>query len=54
MKEKEMMRLFAALEPTPDFRNALAALQSRLREAGVTGRYLDSANLHLTLAFIGM
>ena len=49
-----MMRLFVALEPSPDFRQALALLQDRLRDAGVTGRYLDPANLHLTLAFIGM
>lgn len=49
-----MMRLFVALEPSPEFREALAALQDRLRIAGVTGRYLDPSNLHLTLAFIGM
>ena len=48
------MRLFVGLEPSPDFREALAELQNRLKAAGVTGRYLDSANLHLTLAFIGM
>ena len=49
-----MMRLFIALEPSPVFRNALALLQDRLRAAGVTGRYLEPSNLHLTLAFIGM
>lgn len=49
-----MMRLFVALEPSPQFREALAALQDRLRFAGVTGRYLEPFNLHLTLAFIGM
>ena len=49
-----MMRLFVALEPSPDFREALAAVQSRLQAIGVTGRYLDPSNLHLTLAFIGM
>ena len=49
-----MMRLFVALEPSPDVRQALSLLQDRLRDAGVTGRYLDPANLHLTLAFIGM
>lgn len=51
---KEMMRLFVALEPSPDFREALAAVQSRLQAIGVTGRYLSPSNLHLTLAFIGM
>ena len=47
------MRLFIALEPTPEFRDALAELQDRLKAAGVEGRYLIPSNLHLTLAFIG-
>lgn len=47
------MRLFAALQPTETFRDALAGLQDRLRAAGVTGRYLNPSNLHMTLAFIG-
>ena len=48
-----MMRLFIALQPSSEFRNALTILQERLREAGVTGRFLAPSNLHLTLAFIG-
>ena len=48
------MRIFVALQPTPAFRDALASLQDRLRNAGVTGRYLTPSNLHMTLAFIGM
>ena len=48
------MRVFVALQPAPVFRDALASLQDRLRAVGVTGRYLTPANLHLTLAFIGM
>ena len=48
------MRIFVALQPTPAFRDALATVQGRLKAAGVTGRYLTPANLHLTLAFIGM
>lgn len=48
-----MMRLFIALEPSPEFREALSALQNRLRAAGVAARYYEPANLHLTLAFIG-
>lgn len=47
------MRLFVGLEPAAGVRQALADLQRRLRMAGVEGRYLDPANLHLTLAFIG-
>ncbi|MBQ3762638.1 MAG: RNA 2',3'-cyclic phosphodiesterase [Clostridia bacterium] len=48
-----MMRLFAALEPSDEFRQALDKLQKRLKDAGVGGRYLDLNNLHMTLAFIG-
>ena len=47
------MRLFVGLRPTEDFLKALSALQEQLREAGVTARYLEKANLHMTLAFIG-
>ena len=47
------MRLFIAVEPSPDFRAALADLQTRLKAAGIGGRFLDPSNLHLTLAFIG-
>ena len=49
-----MMRLFVGLEPSPEFRSSLAVLQENLRVAGVTGRYLDPSNLHMTLAYIGM
>ncbi len=48
------MRIFVALQLTPAFRDALASVQDGLRSAGVTGRYLTPANLHLTLAFIGL
>ena len=47
------MRLFVGLRPEEAFRAALKGAQDRLRAAGVEGRYLDQANLHLTLAFIG-
>ena len=47
------MRLFVGLRPAETFRAALKGAQDRLQAAGVTGRYLDPANLHLTLAFIG-
>ena len=47
------MRLFVGLRPSDEFRAALSVLQSRLRAAGVTASYLDPANLHMTLAFIG-
>ena len=47
------MRLFVGLRPSEEFRAALSVLQSRLQSAGVTAKYLDPSNLHLTLAFIG-
>ena len=47
------MRIFAAIRPSDAFRGALSVLQDSLRAAGVTGRYLDPSNLHMTLAFIG-
>ena len=47
------MRLFVGLKPPDEFRTALSVLQSRLQAAGITARYLDPSNLHLTLAFIG-
>lgn len=50
---REEMRLFAAVQPSPEFQTALAALQKRLRKAGVTGKYREPDGLHLTLAFIG-
>lgn len=47
------MRLFAAVLPDDSFRGELERLQDELKEKGVRGRYTDSANLHLTLVFIG-
>ena len=47
------MRLFVGLRPSGEFRTALTVLQSRLQNAGVTARYYDPSNLHMTLAFIG-
>ena len=47
------MRLFTGIRPSDDFLAALAELQERLRAAGITGRYLDPSNLHMTLAFVG-
>ena len=42
------LRLFYALWPDEQTRTRLAALQT-----GITGRKVDAANLHLTLAFLG-
>ena len=47
------MLLCVGLQPSYDFRTALSVLQDRLRAAGITGRYLEPSNLHMTLAFVG-
>jgi len=47
------MRIFVGLQPSDSFRNALSALQNQLREAGITGRFLEPDHLHMTLAFVG-
>ena len=47
------MRLFVGLRPSDAFWAAMSEAQDRLRAAGVSGRYLDPAYLHMTLAYIG-
>ena len=47
------MRLFCAIKPEPGFLKALTDLQNGMRSAGVRGNYSKTANLHITLAFIG-
>jgi 2'-5' RNA ligase len=47
------MRLFVAIPFEPEVKESLTGLMETWRENGVTGRFTKSANLHLTLAFIG-
>ena len=47
------MRLFIAAQTGAGFKNALLALQKKMKQSGVTGNYTPEQNLHLTLAFIG-
>ena len=47
------MRLFVGLRPSETFRRALSELQVELQDAGITAKYLNPSNLHMTLAFIG-
>ncbi len=47
------MRLFVGLRPSEEFRAALHEVQSLLLSAGITAKYLDPSNYHMTLAFIG-
>ncbi|MBR5722906.1 MAG: RNA 2',3'-cyclic phosphodiesterase [Oscillospiraceae bacterium] len=47
------MRLFIAILPAPNIRQALLDAQNILRKRRFSGHYTDERNLHLTLSFIG-
>ena len=47
------MRLFVGLKPSDECRKALSDVQESLRGAGITARYYEPSNLHMTLAYIG-
>ena len=47
------MRLFVAIQLTPEMKQALCAMQDQMRAQRIAGHYTESENLHLTLAFIG-
>ena len=47
------MRLFIAIQFTPEIKEELTRFQRELKSNGLTGRYVPIENLHLTLAFIG-
>ena len=47
------MRLFIAVLPDEQAREALAEVQDRMRGAGLRGNYDIRENLHITLAYIG-
>lgn len=47
------MRLFIAIQFSPEILDALVGVQSELNSFDVRGRYSPPENLHLTLAFIG-
>lgn len=47
------MRLFVALNFSPEVSGTITQLQKTLRAQRVSGNYTDCSNLHLTLAFIG-
>jgi 2'-5' RNA ligase len=46
--------VFVALWPTPAVRTRLSEVADKLARLAVGGRQMAAANLHLTLAFIGM
>jgi len=47
------MRLFIAIQLSDEMKSALTAAMHELKKAGVSGSYVPTQNLHLTLAFIG-
>ena len=47
------MRLFIAINLSPEMKNALTAAQRAMYHRGVRGNFTPEENLHLTLAFIG-
>ena len=47
------MRLFIAINLSPEIRDALIKVQEEMFDRGVRGNFTPEANMHLTLAFIG-
>ena len=47
------MRVFIAIDFTPEIKNHLNDMVQDLKEECVTGRFTRSENMHLTLAFLG-
>ncbi len=53
MSAPDSLRVFLAIELTPDVRAALARAQEKLRRTGARVIWTAEANLHLTLFFLG-
>lgn len=47
------MRLFIAIQLSPEMKKALVSCMHDLKKQGVEGNYVPAQNLHMTLAFIG-
>ncbi len=47
------MRLFVAIELSDAVRNAVSGMQARLQASGADVRWVEPANFHLTVKFIG-
>jgi len=50
---EEIARVFIAFELSEEARGELSALQSSLKKAGADVKWVDPANIHLTLRFLG-
>ncbi len=47
------MRLFVALILSDEMKKSVSDFEKKMKQAGVTGRYVPSEKMHITLAFIG-
>ena len=47
------MRLFIAIQLSPEMKKALVSCMHDLKKQGVEGNYVPAQNLHMTLALIG-
>ena len=47
------MRVFLAVQPSDNIRNALIKIMHETKKLGLGGNYVPAQNLHMTLAFIG-
>ena len=47
------MRVFLAVQPSDELKNALIKVMHETKKLGLGGNYVPAANLHMTLAFIG-
>lgn len=47
------MRLFVAINMSPEMKDAIEALQDQMRSQRISGHFTPTENQHLTLAFIG-
>ena len=47
------MRLFIAILPSDEMKEALIDIQNKMYDHDIRGYYTTEENLHLTLAFIG-
>ena len=53
MKNRDMPRLFIAINLNDEMKDALMGIQDTMRSYGMHGRETVPENMHLTLAFIG-
>jgi len=53
MESRDLVRIFVCIEIPGEIRNRIEALQNRLRQTGAEVSWTKTANIHLTLKFLG-